>query len=431
MNPQAEALNKVLNEQSPAVYSLLSERGKKIFFPKKGLVMQGQDAKGKRINASIGMATEDDGSPIRLTALEKLVKMPPEKVFPYAPSYGLPTIRSIWRDILRKKNPSLKNTELTLPVVTNALTHGLSMAGYLFIDKGDKIIQPNYYWGNYNLVFGNAYGAEFDCFPMYKGEGFNLEGLEEKLLSPGEKKIVLLNFPNNPTGYTPSEKEMLRIAEILNEAAEAGKSIVVLIDDAYFGLVYEEGIARESIFAHLAELHERILAVKVDGATKEDYVWGFRVGFVTFSWKGMSAEAGQVLVDKTAGAVRGNISNDSILSQNLLLAAYEDGNYDSDKKQKYNLLQSRYELVKETLKAHPEYEEHFVPIPYNSGYFMCVQLQSQDAEAVRQKLLKDYDTGIIALGDLIRVAYSSLPAAQIEELFSNIYHACQNVEQGG
>ncbi len=429
MNPQAEALNKVLNEQNPAVFSLLSKRGREVFFPKKGLVMQGQDANGKRINASIGMATEDDGSPVRLKALERLVNMSPEKVFPYASSYGVPAIRKMWQDIIRKKNPALKDTELTLPVVTNALTHGLSMAGYLFIDEGDAIISPEYYWGNYNLAFQNAYGATFDCFTMYEGNGFNLKGLEEKVNSPGEKKIVLLNFPNNPTGYTPTVKEMEGIAAILKKAANSGKNIVVLIDDAYFGLVYEEGIARESIFSHLAELHERVLAVKIDGATKEDYVWGFRVGFVTFSWKGMTPSAGQTLVDKIGGAVRGNISNDSILSQNLLLTAYEDPSYDEDKKTKYNLLKSRYDLVKETIQSHPEYRDYFDPLPYNSGYFMCVKLKKLDAEAVRQKLLKDYDTGIIALGSLIRIAFSSLPVKYIAELFDNLYSACKDVEK--
>ena len=274
----------------------------------------------------------------------------------------------------------------------------LSMAGYLFIDEGDKVILPEYYWGNYNLALANAYGAELDCYTMYEGQGFNLKGLEEKLAAPGEKKIVLLNFPNNPTGYTPSEEEMEGIAAILKTAAEKGKDIVVLIDDAYFGLVYEKGIATQSIFAYIAELHERVLAVKIDGATKEDYVWGFRVGFMTFSWKGMTAEAGQALVDKAAGAVRGNISNDSILSQNLLLTAYEDSSYGTDKIAKYELLKSRYDLVIKTLDAHPEYREHFEALPYNSGYFMCVKLKTADAEEVRQTLLKDYDTGIIALG---------------------------------
>ena len=429
MNPQAEALNKVLNDQNPSTFSLLSQRGKEIFFPIKGLVMQGQDASGKRINASIGMATEDDGSPIRLTALEKLVNMAPEKVFPYSPSYGLPAIRKTWQEIIRKKNPTLKNTEMTLPVVTNALTHGLSMAGYLFVDEGDKIISPDYYWGNYNLVFANAYGGVMDCFTMYEGEGFNLKGLEEKVNAPGDKKIVLLNFPNNPTGYTPTEKEMERIADILDKAATKGKNIVVIIDDAYFGLVFKNGIAKESIFSYLAEKNENILAVKIDGATKEDYVWGFRVGFITFSWKGMTPEAGQTLVDKAAGAVRGSISNDSTLSQNLILAAYQDPSYEADKQSKYELLKSRYDLVTRTLEEHPEYSEYFDALPYNSGYFMCIKLKSLDAEAIRQKLLNDYDTGIIALGSLIRIAYSSLPVKYIAELFNNVYSACKDVEK--
>ncbi len=428
MNPQAAALNEVLESRSPAVYSLLSEKGRNIFFPKKGLVMQGQDAKGKKINASIGMATEDDGSPLRLSAIESLVNLPPAKVFPYAPSYGLLPLRQKWQTIIKEKNPSLKDTELTLPVVTNALTHGLSMAGYLFIEEGDQVILPEYFWGNYNLVLKNAYGAELDTYAMYSDGGFNIDGLKEKLATPGEKKIVLLNFPNNPTGYTPTNEEMKGIAGAIREAAEEGKNIVVLIDDAYFGLVYEEGVALQSVFASLAEIHERVLAVKVDGATKEDYVWGFRVGFMTFSWKGMDAEAGQVLVDKAAGAVRGNISNDSILSQNLLLTAYEDPGYADDKKSKYELLKSRYDLVKKTLTAHPEYADYFTEIPYNSGYFMCVQLKKGNAEEVRQKLLADYDTGIIALGSLIRVAYSSLPAAQIDELYANIYSACRDLD---
>ena len=427
MNPQAAALNELLESRNPAIYSLLSKKGRGIFFPKKGLIMQGQDAKGKRINASIGMATEDDGSPLRLSAIESLVNMPPEKVFPYASSYGLLPLRQKWQTIIREKNPDLKDTELTLPVVTNALTHGLSMAGYLFIDEGDKVILPEYFWGNYNLVLKNAYGAELDTYTMYKDGAFNIAGMKEKLLSPGEKKILLLNFPNNPTGYTPTEEEMKGISSAIAEAADAGKNIVVLMDDAYFGLVFEEGVALQSAFASLAEIHERVLAVKIDGATKEDYVWGFRVGFMTFSWKGMDSEAGQVLVDKAGGAVRGNISNDSILSQNLLLTAYEDPGYADDKKGKYELLKSRYDLVKKTLAAHPEYSEYFEELPYNSGYFMCVQIKKGNAEDVRQKLLADYDTGIMALGTLVRVAFSSLPASQIDELFANIYSACKDL----
>ena len=58
--------------------------------------------------------------------------------------------------------------------------------------------------------------------------------------------------------------------------------VVVLIDDAYFGLVFEPGVYTQSIFTELSDRSPNLLAVKIDGATKEDYVWGFRVGFLTY-----------------------------------------------------------------------------------------------------------------------------------------------------
>ena len=130
-----------------------------------------------------------------------------------------------------------------------------------------------------------------------------MDALLEKVNAPGEKKVILLNFPNNPTGYTPTVAEAEAIQKGLLKAAQAGKKIAVLIDDAYFGLVYREGVEKESLFARLVDLHENVLAVKLDGATKEDYVWGLRVGFVTFGGKGLGPEALKALEAKAAGVL--------------------------------------------------------------------------------------------------------------------------------
>ncbi len=429
MNPQAKALKDVLEGQNPGIFSLLSTKGKNIFYPKEGLLKQGEDAKSKTINASVGMAFEEDGTPVHLQSLEALVNMPQAKVYPYSSSYGQMPLRKKWQSMMREKNPLLKDTEISLPVVTNALTHGLTVAGYLFMDEGEKVILPDLYWKNYNLLFAHARGGELDTFPMFQKENFNLEGLREKLLSKGKKKILILNFPNNPTGYSPKVTEVQGIRKILLEAAEAGKTIVLITDDAYFGLDYEDDVEKESVFAHAAALHENILAVKIDGATKEDYAWGFRIGFITFAWKGMTSQAAAAMADKAGAVVRGSISNASTPAQSFLLAAYEDPGYWKDKKAKFELLQARYRRVKETLKAHEEYRQYFEPVPYNAGYFMCVRLKKGNAEEVRQKLLADYDTGVISLGDLIRVAYSSLPQKYIETLYSNIFKACRDLDQ--
>ena len=92
---------------------------------------------------------------------------------------------------------------------------------------------------------------------------------------------MILNFPNNPIGYSLTKAEIDRGGGLLREAAEGGRNLVVVADDAYFGLFYGEDVAQESLFARLAGCHERLLAVKADGATKEDFVWGFRMGMLT------------------------------------------------------------------------------------------------------------------------------------------------------
>ncbi len=424
LNPQAEELNETISKNSKTVNNLLSKKGKAIFFPKKGILAQAANARGKKINASIGMALEDDGSPLVLNTISKLVQLDKKDAFNYAPSYGKKELRKKWKELIYKKNHSLK-AETSLPVVTAALTHALSISAYLFLNEGDELIVPEPFWGNYKLIFINGFGAKIIGFPLFKDNGFNLEGLKEKLNSSGEKKVVLLNFPNNPTGYTPTEKEAEEIASVVKEAADAGKQIAVLVDDAYFGLVYKEGIFKESLFSKLADLHKNVLAVKVDGATKEDYVWGFRVGFITYAIKGGTADLYTALVDKTSGAVRGNISNAPHLSQSLILNAFNDCDYQTQKNKKFETLKKRYNKVEEIIEGHPEFKEYFEPLPFNSGYFMCIELKDLDTEEIRQRLLKEYDTGIIAMGKLLRIAFSSTPFLLLDELFENIYNACK------
>lgn len=426
MNPQAEELNKIIQEKSSVVFELLSERGKNIFFPKKGILGQTAEAKGTKINATIGAAVEDDGTPMRLESIASKINMDPSLVFPYAPSFGRPDIRAKWKSMIYEKNPALKDVELSLPVVTNALTHGISMAGYMFLDEGDQVIVPDLFWGNYNLTLNHSYGADIVKFNLFKNGGFDLEAFETKLNEGGiGKKVLILNFPNNPSGYTPTVAEQKSIVAIIKAAAEKGNKIVTMTDDAYFGLVYEDGIETESIFASLCQLHENVLAVKIDGATKEDYVWGFRVGFLTYGILGGDAALYGALESKTAGAIRGNISNAANISQSLLLVAFNSPEYAAQKEAKYKIMKTRYDAVKEALSV-KKYEECFTPVPYNSGYFMCIKLvEGLDAEKIRKLLIEKYSIGVISLGNLLRIAYSAVAAKDVIEMFEGIYLACK------
>ena len=422
MNELAEKLNATLG---PAA-DFLSPEGRRLYFPYGGILGQGAEAKTCEINATIGMAFEEDGTPLVMDCFSRGITLD-KKAFLYAGSFGLAKLREVWREMQIEKNPSLKDKTFSNPVVTNALTHGLRVAAELFAGSEDTLVVPDLFWDNYSLVFEEAVGTKISFFNTFKAGHFDAEAMKAQLLASGDKKLLILNFPNNPTGYTATVEDAAAIVAAVKEAADAGKKIVVLLDDAYFGLVYEEGIHNESLFAEFSDLSENVLAVKLDGTTKEDYVWGLRVGFITFAFKGATAEQLKALEAKAAGNVRSCISNVSSLGQHLALTAYADPGYHAQKKEKYDVLKARYDEIRKILAQHPEYNEVFEVMPFNSGYFMCVKPKGVDAESVRKHLIAKYATGTIVLSGLIRIAFSTIPLYKLGKLFQNVANAISDL----
>ena len=424
MNKLAIGLNKALGSAA----EFLSKAGKRMYFPYGGILGQSGEAKGCEINATIGMAFEEDGSPLVMKCFGDNLKLD-KKAFLYAGSFGLPKLREQWKEMEFKKNPSLKGVKFSNPVVTNALTHGIRIVAELFADTADELVCPDLFWDNYELIFQDAVGCKVRHFNTFKKGAFDAEAMKKALLAPGQKKILILNFPNNPTGYTATIEDAKKIVAAVKAAAKAGKKIVIVCDDAYFGLVYEKGIHGESLFAEFATLDKNVLAVKLDGTTKEDYVWGLRVGFISFAFKGATDEQLKALEAKAAGNVRSCISNSSSIGQHLAIAAFADTGYAKQKKEKYAVLKARYLEIRKILKAHPEYAKNFEAMPFNSGYFMCVKPIGVDAEKVRKQLIAKYSTGAIVLSGLIRLAFSTIPKARLAKLFANVNAAISDLKK--
>ncbi len=420
MNNLAKQLNDKIVANNSNVYDMLSELGKNLFYPK-GILSQSAEAgkKATRFNATIGIATE--GSvPMHFKHIQEHLDYDPKDIYPYAPPSGKQPLREAWREKQLKDNPSLQGKSFGMPIAINALTHGLSIVADLFVNEGDTIITPDKYWGNYNLVFNTRRGGNVVTFELFdENRKFNVAALKESLLQQKEagKAIVLLNFPNNPTGYTPSKEEADGIVSALYEAAEAGINIVTLLDDAYFGLFYEDSV-KESLFAQLAGLHAKILPVKVDGATKENYVWGLRVGFITYASE--SEDVLHALEEKTKGIIRGTISSGPHLSQTIILESLQSEEFDREKQEKFEIMAGRARKVKQVLQQ-DKFNEDWTYYPFNSGYFMCLQLKNVNAEQLRVHLLDEYGVGTIAINDTdLRIAFSCVEESDIEELFDYI-----------
>ncbi|WP_435925687.1 aminotransferase class I/II-fold pyridoxal phosphate-dependent enzyme [Paenibacillus sp. DYY-L-2] len=430
MNPLAEQLNENLKSGNVHVYEMLSTLGKEIYFPKEGILSQSAEASAnaKKYNATIGIATEN-GIPMHLPAIQDtLSAYKPQDLYPYAPPAGKPELRTVWREKMIRENPSVAGHKFGNPVVTNALTHGLSIVADLFVDEGDVVIYPDKNWENYELTFGIRRHGEIVNFPLFTEDmKFNSQGLREALFAQKDKgkAIVILNFPNNPTGYTPGGKEGEEIVSVITEAAEAGINVVAVTDDAYFGLFFEDSMS-ESLFGKLAGRHPRILPVKVDGATKEEYVWGFRVGFITYA----SEDAGVLaaLEQKTIGIIRATVSSGAHPSQTFVLQALKSPEFEAQKEQKFGVMKGRANKVKALLDS-GKYGDVWEYYPFNSGYFMCLKLKTVNAESLRQHLIREYGVGTIALGDTdLRIAFSCIAEENLEDMFDLIYRGVQDLQ---
>jgi aspartate/methionine/tyrosine aminotransferase len=434
MNPLATELNRTIEREAPALMRMLSVLGRELYFPK-GILTQTAEAnqKAHRFNATIGEAREAKHSMGLGSIMCHFSDVEPDAVLPYAPSAGRADIRKAWREEVKLKNPSLGDKAISLPVVTSGITHGLSTVADMFVDEDDLLLLPDKLWGNYLLIFAVKRGAKTGRYPLLDLErgGLDIDGFRRTISENAGrgKLLVLFNFPNNPTGYSLTSAEADAIRDILVETAEGGCDIVALCDDAYFGLFFDDDVMKESLFTRLADAHPRLLAIKLDGASKEDFAWGLRLAFMTYGIAGGQG-AYEALEKKTGGCIRGTISNSPNVSQELLMRAMSDPDYDAQKAEKFEVLRRRAVVARQVL-ADPKFADVWTPYPFNSGYFMCVKLHGLDAEAYRVRLLNDYGVGVISTSDTdIRVAHSCVDEGDIASLYDVMLECALAMRKG-
>jgi aspartate/methionine/tyrosine aminotransferase len=406
--------------------------GRRLYFPK-GIIAQGAEAKqfSTLADGTLGVAVKHK-KPLVLQALrEQTPGLGAAEIVSYAPTAGLPALRELWAGEMRRKNPSLEKVSVSQPVVVSGLTAGISVLCDLFLDEGQALIAANPSWDNYALIVEARRNARLELADLLGKDGIDLSALKTVLTCEAEKTgsvRLILNFPHNPTGYSPTREEAREICAIIRGIAEKGCKMLVLCDDAYFGLRFEDDIEPQSLFACLADIHENVFAVKIDGATKEDFAWGMRCGFVTFGGKNLSEAHYDALVKKTMAAIRSTVSCSSTVAQNLLLKMYSTGGDAllAEKAAFRNIIEGRYKKARafvDAKKNHPLLQ----PMPFNSGYFMSFRC-AVDAEALRQKLLHGYGVGTIAIdARTLRVAFSGLDDEYIDEVYAAIYRAAEEL----
>ncbi len=409
----AESLNAVLARHAPAAHALLSPLGKRAVFPK-GILAQTAEAKDCRLKATIGQITDGGSRPLPLPVMsEAMGALDARMTFLYSPQEGQARLRQLWAQRQRSLSGGC-DVPVSSPIITHGLTQGLGIIADLFADADTEVLVPSPFWGNYKLIFTLRHGAKLRLFPFFSESGFNVQGLKDALDAVrGKKSVLLLNIPGNPTGYTPGQAMIERIAQVV---ADHDGPQVVVVDDAYQSMLWEPGLARRSLFWELAESVDasRQLVIKLDGATKEFFFFPARIGFLTHTATGPAADALESKI-KTLG--RATVGSPPGPSQALLVRALECPDLEVQRQANLDILRRRYRALKDALKGLQSGK--IFPYPFNSGMFALVGLDPKvSPEEVRRRLIEEHSVGVIAIDSIngLRIAYGATAEADLPGL---------------
>ena len=403
--------------------SFFSKLGENIILPQDVLIQSKETAAiPGAINATIGIATSNKKA-MALPSINKVItEISNSEYLPYSPTPGLPKMRELWKEKILADNPSINKDFLSLPMVTTGITQGIDIVANLFSESGDALLLPNLFWQNYAQIYTIKLGNKIYKYNQFdENNEFSISNFKETLYSIKEDKIsLILNFPNNPTGYTPSDAELNSLVDVISTYAKENKNkqLIIVSDDAYFGLFFEKNHKTPTLSAtyKLAE-NENCLIVKLDGITKEFYSWGLRVGFITYYTK--NDKLRQLLLEKTQGFLRSTTSSPSNLSQQIAVRLL--GNKQSLEEKEINdkIIEERYNELKQAISSE-QLDQLVRVLPFNSGYFFTIKLPSNiNAHEFRLKFLNEYKYGVYSMDDEhIRIAFSCLDKELIPELIN-------------
>ena len=157
--------------------------------------------------------------------------------------------------------------------MTSSGDSALMLASQLIVEPGDHVVLVTPLWPNL-VEMPKIMGAEVTCVPLEVREGRWTLPLEKVLaaLSPNTR-MLCVNSPNNPTGWTISRDEQ----RILFEHCRR-HGIWILSDDVYERLIYRDGLRAAPSFLTLAEADDRVIGV--NSFSKAWRMTGWRVGWM-------------------------------------------------------------------------------------------------------------------------------------------------------
>lgn len=182
----------------------------------------------------------------------------------YTPSLGMPELREAIADHLNTKGIGATPNEI---IVTPGAKHAIFCAIISALDPGDEIIIPSPCWTYEGIAL--IAGAKVEYVETRPENGFRveIEKVKEKL-SP-KTRMLLLNYPNNPTGAVIGKNEIKALADLAVD-----HDLWVISDEIYDCLVYD---GEHVSIASLPNMKDR--TIYINGFSKAYAMTGWRLGY--------------------------------------------------------------------------------------------------------------------------------------------------------
>ena len=155
-------------------------------------------------------------------------------------------------------------------LVTVGVSEALDLACRALLNPGEEVVYHEPCYVSYDPSIALAYGVPV-AVSTRSEDNFEVKAEEiEKKIST-KSKILILNFPTNPTGAVMTKDELHNIADLC-----ISKDLIVITDEIYSELVYEDNYKHVSI-ASLPEMKSR--SILLHGFSKAYAMTGFRLGY--------------------------------------------------------------------------------------------------------------------------------------------------------
>jgi len=185
----------------------------------------------------------------------------------YTANAGLPELReeiakSLDRDYQVSYNPQ---TEI---LVTVGVSEGLDLALRALIAPGDEVLVPEPCYVSYKSCVTLAGGTPITV-PTKIENDFRITAQELEPFVTSRTKVLLIGYPNNPTGAVMSRQDLTEIALFAKK-----HDLIVISDEIYAKLTYE---GTHTCFSSLPDMRERTIVL--NGFSKAYAMTGWRIGY--------------------------------------------------------------------------------------------------------------------------------------------------------